>query len=59
MSNTNLTAKNVVTMVGKLTNIRENLPEEYDFLSEIAHANGVGAVGFFRQHDQPRGCSLL
>jgi hypothetical protein len=34
-------------MVGKLKSIRARIPDEYDFLSEIAHPNGVGAVGFF------------
>lgn len=53
LGNTNVTAKNVVTMVGKLTNIRSNVPEEYDFLSEIAHPNGVGAVGFFTSMNNP------
>jgi hypothetical protein len=53
MGNPNLTAKNVVTMVGKLTNIRANVPEEYDFLSEIAHPNGAGAVGFFASMTNP------
>ena len=47
VGNPNVTAKNVVTMVKKLTYIRENVPKEYDFLSEIAHPNGIGAVGFF------------
>jgi hypothetical protein len=47
IGSTKVLAKNVVTMVGKLTNIRANVPEKYDFLSEIAHPNGVGAVGFF------------
>ena len=53
MGNPNLTAKNVVTMVGKLTNIRANVPEEYDFLSEIAHPNEFGAVGFFASMTNP------
>ena len=47
MGNPNLTAKNVVTMVSKLKPIRANIPDEYNFLSEIAHPNGVGTVGFF------------
>jgi hypothetical protein len=45
--NPNLLAKNVVTMVGKLKNIRENIPREYDFLSEIAHPNSIGSINFF------------
>jgi len=45
--NPNLLAKNVLTMVGKLKEIRENVPDEYDFLSEIAHPNSIGTVGFF------------
>ncbi len=53
IGNPNLTAKNVVTMVGKLTNVRANVPDEYDFLSEIAHPNGVGAVGFFASMSNP------
>jgi hypothetical protein len=40
-------AKNVITMVGKLKELRENVPDEYDFLSEIAHPNGMGAIQFF------------
>jgi hypothetical protein len=47
MGNTNLAAKNVITMVDKLKSIRANVPDEYGFLSEIAHPNGVGTVGFF------------
>jgi hypothetical protein len=47
MGNTNLTAKNVITIVDKLKSIRANVPDEYGFLSEIAHPNGVGTVGFF------------
>jgi hypothetical protein len=53
IGNPNLTAKNVVTMVGKLKSIRANVPDEYDFLSEIAHPNGVGAVGFFANMSNP------
>jgi hypothetical protein len=47
LGNPNVTAKNVITMVDKLKSIRENVPDEYGFLSEIAHPNGVGTVGFF------------
>ena len=47
LGNPALTAKNVLTMVAKLTDIRANVPKEYDFLSEIAHPNSVGTVGFF------------
>jgi hypothetical protein len=47
VGNPNVLAKNVVTMVGNLTAIRENVPKEYDFLSEIAHPNGIGTIGFF------------
>ena len=42
IGNPKVTAKNVVTMVQKLKSIRANVPDEYDFLSEIAHPNGVG-----------------
>jgi len=52
MGNTNLTAKNVITMVDKLKSIRANVPDEYGFLSEIAHPNGVGTVGFFARLGQ-------
>jgi hypothetical protein len=47
VGNPNVLAKNVLTMVGKLKVIRENVPEEYNLLSEIAHPNGMGTVGFF------------
>jgi hypothetical protein len=47
VGNPNVLAKNVLTMVGKLKVIRENVPDEYNFLSEIAHPNGIGTVGFF------------
>jgi hypothetical protein len=53
MGNQNLTAKNVLTMVDKLKTIRSNVPDEYSFLSEIAHPNGVGAVGFFANMSSP------
>jgi hypothetical protein len=53
LGNPNVTAKNVLTMVGKMTTIRANVPKEYDFLSEIAHPNGVGAVGFFASMSNP------
>jgi hypothetical protein len=47
LDNPNVRAKNVVTMVGKLSKIRQNVPREYDFLSEIAHPNGIGGINFF------------
>jgi hypothetical protein len=47
LDNPNVLAKNVVTMVGKLKEVRENVPREYDFLSEIAHPNSIGTIGFF------------
>jgi len=47
LDNPNVLAKNVVTMVGKLKEIRENVPKEYDFLSEIAHPNSIGVINFF------------
>jgi len=53
LGNPNVTAKNVVTMVEKLKTIRPNVHDEYDFLSEIAHPNGVGAVGFFANMSNP------
>jgi hypothetical protein len=46
VQNPAVTAKNVVTMIPKLASIRKSIPKEYDFLSEIAHPNGIGAVGF-------------
>src|SRR5262249_29955657 len=48
-----VTAKNVLTMVEKLASVRTNVPKEYAFLSEIAHPNGIGAVGFFATMDNP------
>jgi hypothetical protein len=59
LGNPNVTAKNVVTMVAKLANIRANVPEEYDFLSEIAHPNGVGAVGFFADMRDPNDIAVF
>jgi hypothetical protein len=53
MGNTNLTAKNVLTMVDKLKAIRANVPEEYSFLSEISHPNGVG-TRVLRRHARRR-----
>jgi hypothetical protein len=53
VGNPNVTAKNVLTMIGKMTAIRANVSKEYDFLSEIAHPNGVGAVGFFASMSNP------
>jgi hypothetical protein len=37
----------VLTTVGKLKSIHARIPKEHDLLVEIAHRNGVGAVGFF------------
>ncbi len=51
LGNQSVTAKNVITMVDKLKSIWENVPDEYGFLSEIAHPNGVGTVGFFAKLD--------
>jgi hypothetical protein len=34
-------------MVEKLKAIRESIPREYEFLSEIAHPNSIGTTGFF------------
>lgn len=53
LGNPNVLATNVITMVKKLKSIRANIPDEYDFLSEIAHPNGVGAVGFFADMSSP------
>jgi hypothetical protein len=53
IGNPNVAAKNVVTMVGKLKSLRSNIPNEYNFLSEIVHPNGVGAVGFFANMNGP------
>jgi hypothetical protein len=53
IGNPNVTAKNVLTMIDKLKTIRTNIPDEYGFLSEIAHPNGVGAVGFFASMSNP------
>jgi hypothetical protein len=46
-NNPNLLAKKVITMVTKLKSIRDNIPREYDFLSEIAHPNSIGTIDFF------------
>jgi hypothetical protein len=48
-----VTAKNVLTMIEKLKQVRTNIPKEYAFLSEIAHPNGIGAVGFFAKMNNP------
>jgi hypothetical protein len=48
-----VTAKNILTMIDKLKTIRANIPEEYAFLSEIAHPNGIGTVGFFATMNNP------
>jgi hypothetical protein len=53
VGNPNVLAKNVITMVGKLTTIRQNVPREYDFLSEIAHPNGIGTIDFFANMQNP------
>jgi hypothetical protein len=53
LGNPNVLAANVLTTVKKLKTIRANVPDEYDFLSEIAHPNGVGAVGFFADMSDP------
>jgi hypothetical protein len=50
---TSVTAKNILTMIDKLKTIRTNIPEEYAFLSEIAHPNGIGTVGFFATMNNP------
>ena len=47
LGNPNVLAKSVVTMVDKLKVIRQNVPREYDFLSEIAHPNSIGTIGVF------------
>jgi len=47
VGNPNVTAKNILTMVSKLKSVRGRIPDEYDFLSEIAHPNGAGALTFF------------
>jgi hypothetical protein len=47
VKNPGVAAKTIITMVAKMKSIRENIPKEYGFLSEIVHPNGIGTVGFF------------
>lgn len=48
-----VTATNILTHIAKLEKLRPTVKEEYDFLSDHTHPNGIGTVIYFRVEEEP------
>jgi hypothetical protein len=46
-------ATNILTHIAKLEKLRPTAVEEYDFLSDHTHPNGMGTVIYFRVEEEP------